>query len=52
MLSKDPKLKQEFDAKLKEDSFAKNPRARLMWLFERSPFYESDKGRYPVVRVE
>jgi hypothetical protein len=52
MLANNPKLKQEFEAKLKEDSFAKNPRARLMWLFERSPFYESDKGRYPVVRVE
>jgi murein tripeptide amidase MpaA len=52
MLAKDPQLKQEFDAKLKEDSFAKNPRTRLMWLFERSPFHESDKGRYPVVRVE
>jgi hypothetical protein len=52
MLANNPKLKEEFEAKLKDESFAKNSRARLMWLFERSPFLERDKGRYPIVRVE
>ncbi|BDC52941.1 hypothetical protein F183_A52560 [Bryobacterales bacterium F-183] len=53
MLEKDAKLKAEFEAKVaKEEAFAKNPRARLQWLYERSPFLEQDKGRYPIVRVE
>jgi hypothetical protein len=53
MLAKDAKLKAEFEAKIaKEEAFAKNSRARLQWLYERSPFLEQDKGRYPIVRVE
>jgi hypothetical protein len=51
MLAADPKLKAEFDEKLKDAAFAANPRARLAWLFERSPYYEKDKDAYPIVRV-
>jgi len=52
MLANDPKLKAEFEAKLKDETFAKNPRARLNFFYERSPFYLSQKvGIYPVGRI-
>lgn len=51
MLRRDPKLKAEFEEKLKEASFAGNPRARLAWLHQRSPYLEPDKNAYPIVRV-
>jgi hypothetical protein len=45
-------LRAEFEALLAKDAaFAKNPRARLAWLFERSPFFELGKDVYPVLRV-
>jgi hypothetical protein len=51
MLKRDAKLKAEFDEQLKNESFARNPRARLAWLYERSPYLEKDRAAYPVVRV-
>lgn len=52
MLAADSKLKADFDAALAADpALAKSPRARLMWLYKRSPFYETDKDVYPVLRV-
>jgi hypothetical protein len=52
MLAENPTLKAEFEAKIKnEPEFAKSPRDRLFWLYERSPWYESDKDRYPVLRA-
>jgi len=52
MLAKDPKLKTEFEAKLKDETFAKNPRARLNFFYERSAFYLNQKvGVYPVGRI-
>ena len=51
MLRRDARLKAEFDEQLKNEAFAKNPRARLAWLYERSPYLERDRGAYPVVRV-
>jgi len=53
MLEKYPELKAQFEAKIAaEKDFAANARARLSWLFERSPYYEPDKSVYPVVRTE
>jgi hypothetical protein len=52
MLRQNAQLRADFDAKLKDETFAKNPRARLMWLFQRSPYFEPDKDAYPVVRVD
>lgn len=47
-----PEMKKEFDERVAQDAaFAKNPRARVAWWFERSPYYEPDKDEYPVVRV-
>ncbi len=53
MLDSDAALRQEFERKLKEDSrFASDARARLLWLYERSPYSEPDKNLYPVLRCE
>ena len=53
MLEADEALRREFEAKLAADAkFAANGRARLMWLYERSPYYEPDKNVYPVLRCD
>ena len=52
MLASDLVLKKEFEARLKDDSFRKNPRARLNFFYERSKFYEVQRvGVYPVGRI-
>ena len=52
MLAKDPNLQKEFDERLKDPAFAKNPRARLQFFYERSPYYLNQKvGVYPVGRI-
>ncbi|MGI2260937.1 M14 family metallopeptidase [Shewanella sp. GXUN23E] len=51
MLAADPRLKAEFEAKLQSDqTFAANPKARLRWFYERSPYYDSEYQVYPVLR--
>jgi len=54
MLQEHPELKAEFDKKLKDDpAFAANPRSRLQFFFERSPWYKvQDVGRYPVLGID
>lgn len=52
MLAEDPKLKTEFETRLKDEAFAKNPRAKLNFFYERSPYYLNQKvGIYPVGRI-
>ncbi|MEP6947261.1 MAG: M14 family metallopeptidase [Acidobacteriota bacterium] len=52
MLAKDPKLQEEFNAKLLDPSFARSPQARLRFFYERSPYYLNQKvGIYPVGRI-
>jgi hypothetical protein len=52
MLAKDADLKREFEERLKTDeSFAKSPRARLNFFFERSPYFDKNIGLYPVGRI-
>ncbi len=52
MLAKNPALKKEFEEKLNDESFAKNPRARLNFFYERSPYYTNQRvGFYPVGRI-
>jgi hypothetical protein len=52
MMAKDPALKAEFEAKLKDEAFAKNPRARLSFFYERSGYYTKQRiGIYPVGRI-
>lgn len=51
MLASDPKLKAEFEERLREAKFAASPRARLEFFYERSPYYDQALNRYPVVRL-
>lgn len=52
MLARDPKLKAEFEKKLKDDpGFAKNPGARLDFFYRRHPAWDRDTFRYPVLRT-
>ncbi|KXK02231.1 MAG: putative carboxypeptidase [Acidobacteria bacterium OLB17] len=52
MLAKDPKLKEEFDRRLLDPNFARNPRARLQFFYERTPYFLNQKqGVYPVGRI-
>ncbi|MBO3276298.1 M14 family metallopeptidase [Pseudomonas schmalbachii] len=52
MLADDPKLKAEFEKKLKDDKdFAASPGARLQWFYQRTPFYDVNAFVYPVGAV-
>lgn len=52
MAKNHPELRAEFDRRVAADAaFAKNPRQRLQWWYERSPYYEPDKDVYPILRV-
>lgn len=51
MLDRDPTLRTEFESKLSSDStFAANPRARLQFFYERSPWFDKEMNVYPVGR--
>lgn len=50
---KDPKVKAEFQQRLKDDSaFAANPQARLEFFARRHSSWDSQYRRYPVVRTD
>lgn len=52
MLAKDENLRKEFEEKLKDEKFAKSPRERLNFFYERSPYYKNQRvGIYPVGRI-
>ena len=51
MLAKDENLRREFEEKLKDEKFAKSPRARLSFFYERSPYADKRIGLYPVGRI-
>ena len=47
-----PKLMDEFQAKVKEDAkFAADPQARIHWWTARSSYQPSATNRYPVLQV-
>jgi murein tripeptide amidase MpaA len=54
MIAEDPALKAQFEKKLHDDAaFAANPEARLMFFFERSPWYSAQHvGEYPVLKLD
>jgi hypothetical protein len=48
-----PEIKADFEAACREDAaLAADPRARLEWIYRRSPWYEPGHRRYPVYRLE
>lgn len=52
-MAADPALRAAFEAKLAEDAaFAANPRARLRFFYERSPWFDPRLNRYPVLRLD
>jgi hypothetical protein len=52
MLARDENLRKEFEEKLKDEKFAKSPRERLNFFYERSPYYKNQRvGIYPVGRI-
>lgn len=51
MLAKDENLRKEFEEKLQDENFAKSPRARLTFFYERSPYFDKRIGLYPVGRI-
>lgn len=51
MLAKDENLRKEFEEKLKDEAFAKSPRARLQFFYQRSPYADKKIGVYPVGRI-
>ncbi|MFY0603520.1 MAG: M14 family metallopeptidase [Flavobacteriaceae bacterium] len=51
-LLENPKIKKEFDEKLKTDTdFAKNPRAQLNFIYKKSPHYEKAHLLLPVFKA-
>jgi len=52
LLSKDANLRREFEQKLSTDAaFAASPRARLDWVYQRSPYWDEQMNLYPVGRI-
>ncbi len=49
---KDPKVKAAFDARLKDEAFAKDPAARLRFFYERHPSYDARLNLVPVYRTQ
>lgn len=53
MLAKSPALKKEFEARLASDpAFAKDPKARLNFFYQRHPAYDVRLNLYPVYKVD
>jgi hypothetical protein len=53
MLANDPALQREFEAKLASDAaFAASPAQRLAFFYRRSPYFDSEFSRYPVLRLD
>jgi hypothetical protein len=53
MIQNNPQLKQEFEDRLTGDpEFAKSPRRRLQFFYERSPYIDSRQNLYPIFRIE
>lgn len=52
MLAEDDALRAEFEKRLRSDAaFAGDPRQRLYFFYERSPYWDDRKDRYPVARL-
>jgi len=52
LLQQDVELRAAFEARLAQDpEFAASPGARLMWLYERTPYFDAEYRRYPVARL-
>lgn len=50
ILAADPELRALFEEKKKDDKFAQNMWAQLMYVYQNSKYYEEEHNRYPVFR--
>jgi hypothetical protein len=51
MLAKDDALRREFETRLREDpEFRADPAARLEFFYRRTPYWDPNEDRYPIVR--
>ncbi|WP_153912889.1 M14 family metallopeptidase [Shewanella sp. TC10] len=50
MLNEDESLAKEFKLALEDEAFANDPKARLRWFYERSPYFDEQYMKYPVLR--
>jgi murein tripeptide amidase MpaA len=51
MLQEDAELKRQFEELIANDEeFANDPRRRLQWFYEKTPYYDHDWNVYPVAR--
>lgn len=52
MLASNPQLREEYERRLSsEPAFASNPRARLQFFYQRSPYWDKQMNLYPVGRI-
>ncbi len=52
MVDENPKLKEEFETFINSDQKIKeNPRRRLNFFYERSPYFDNQLNMYPILRV-
>ncbi len=49
MLKQDPALKKAFEKRLQGKAFAEDPRARMDFFYERSPYFDQAYRKYPVL---
>jgi hypothetical protein len=52
MLAADPALQAAFDERLKDPAFAADRWARLYFFYQRSPYFDREYLRYPVLRLD
>jgi hypothetical protein len=49
---KNSEIKQEFEKRLEDPAFAKNPQARLDFFYRKHPAFDQRLNRYPILRLE
>jgi hypothetical protein len=47
----DEKVRSEWESALEDPDFAKNPSARYMWWYQRTPYWDETVGLLPVMRI-
>ena len=48
---RDPRVKAEWEAALRDEAFAKDPEARHLWWYRRTPSWDETVGLLPIYRV-
>jgi murein tripeptide amidase MpaA len=51
-MMKDPAIRAEFEKKLKDENFAKDPEKRLEFFYKKHPSWDEKFGLYPVYRIQ